>query len=141
MRVVGDAVAASDHCRIPPLIRETDAGRKQFLAVAHSAVSRHAPTPADQDFVGCGVIGFDPQTGGTHPVRVQLPSQSKGKGQFWCGAPPVANIETIHVLQTVHLDELAALSRNSGRAEQKPREAVPAVLKRWSVSPESDGGF
>src|SRR5262249_54969257 len=55
--------------------------------------------------------------------------------------PPVANVESILVLLTVHLDELAALSRGSGRAEQKPCEAVPAVFKRRSACLESDRGF
>src|SRR5262249_38544603 len=111
-----------------------------FLAIAHSVVSRDAAPPADQDFVGFGVIRFDPQTVGAHPVGVKLPSQSEGEGQFWRGAPPVAHVETVHVLQTVHLDVLGTLSRNSGRAEQKSCEAVPAVLKRWSVFLESNSG-
>ena len=98
------------------------------------------PLPADQGLVGRGVVRFDAQAAGARPVGVELPSQSQIDGQLRSGAPAVADVERVLVLEAVHLDELAALPRDIGRAEQKCRQAVPVVLERWRVSLESDGG-
>ena len=52
----------------------------------------------------------------------------------------VADVESVLVFQAVHLDELAALPRVGGRTKQKPGQAVPAVLERWSASLEPHSG-
>ena len=110
MRVVSDAIAASDHRVVGQLPGETDAGSKELLAPADTVVLRDAASPADQGLIGCGVVGFDAQAGRAPAVGIKLPSQAKGEGQLGCGAPAVADVESILVLQAVHLDVLAALS-------------------------------
>ena len=58
MRVVGDAVAASDHRRIGHLVGEADARRKELLAVADAVVLRDA-APARRSSASLVVGSYD----------------------------------------------------------------------------------
>ena len=109
MRVVSNAVPASDHCGRGQLVGETDPGGEELFAPAHAVISGDTTPPTDQGFVGSGVIRFDPQAVGAPPVWVKLPSQSQAERQLGSGAPAVADVESVLAFQAVHLDELAAL--------------------------------
>src|SRR5262245_42335677 len=140
MRVVGDAVAASDHRAIFYLIGKSEPRSEELLAVAQAVVLGNATLPAYQHFVGRGIIQFDAQALGALPGGVNFPAHSELEGQLWSKAPAVAHVETPRVFEAVHLDELAALARGRGRTKQKRRHAVPTVLERGSASGESDSG-
>src|SRR6185369_10119402 len=60
--------------------------------------------------------------------------------QLGSDPPAVANVESEHVLQAVHFDELAALSRIRRGAQQKTRHAVPAIFKGRGSALKSTGG-
>ena len=129
VRMVGDAVAASNHRRISDVIRESETRRKQRLAVAHAVILRNAAPAANQDVVGVRVIRLDPQPVRAPPVRIELPSQSEIDREVRPSAPAIAHVECVLLLHAVHLDELTALPGSGRRADQKSGEGIPIVLE------------
>src|SRR3954447_18481537 len=127
--MVGDSVAGADHRVVVQLIGKTKTRREQLFAVANTVVLRNAALAADQCLVGGRIVRFDAQPTRAPPIRIELPPQPEVDGQLRGGAPSIANVERVLVLEAVHLDELAALPGRRSRAQQKARQSVPVVLE------------
>src|SRR4051812_23087709 len=141
MRIVGDAVAASNYGAVGHLVGKAEARGKQLLAETDAVVLRDAAAPANQRLVGVRVVRLDAEAARAPPVRIELPAQAEVKRQVRPHAPPVTGVECVLVLHAVHLDELAALPGPRRRPEQEPRQRVPVVLERRRVALESDAAF